>query len=454
MTETKPRVNPSIICGFDFSASRARKAFHDNGINEDATEKLTELHQIDEGKKPYKSLPSAYRKELEQNMAEHEEMLAKNKNTEKQLNEWRKMSLADKAKYIVSSSRYRISDRAVVAICAAMDLLFNDMAENSINNLDENTKRLSDKCLHDNIETIYSYPLISSLKSFQDFKTVQLTPPVKKAKKKATKNDKDTDDNNDKNDNEEDNDNDEEQSDHESADNSIFTNGQQDSNDDSPSFAYYAKKTTKRCLSKSNKVDARVASSLTNYMSDFAMDFISNRLSKGVLLLMQCTNAKTVSSEHIMTLLEIYMYDGHRDTTKMIEYVDEAVSRWDAYINYFKNFKATEVATKNKTLSLLKNKETRTKDEFCVAQYGKTLQQLYDDLQLPVQKREKKTVVKNTAPKGKKPRSVKKEIVESNDEDNESTTPKSTKTQTKTKKTSKVNGMNGHGKVKSAVLSA
>ena len=213
----------------------------------------------------------------------------------------------------LQNAKYRISSRAVIALASALDKLVHEFGLHAVKNtIAANRTNISEEHFFTGVEDLPLYPLVSTLESFQQFKTRMMAPPAPKAEKPEEK-------------------------DADNANNPIVVDNVPRGHNN---FGYYVHNIVQQHIPSVERVKdgktvqtraVRVTKEFKNLMSTFLSDFISNRMTCFLRVLLEVRDAKTVTEEHICCALRLMMQDAHCDPTELLKYVSERIDRWNKY---------------------------------------------------------------------------------------------------------------------------
>ncbi len=243
-------------------------------------------------------------------MENWEQELTKDKKQEK-LTEYRALGEYERAEAALNNSKYRISPRAVAAVATIVDQMVHDIGlfvvKKTINEYRADLKNRY--LLDDDLCSLGTYSLFSQLATFSDFRS----NPAKYDKKKVAT---DVDD----------------------ADDTIVEDKTPQRMRD---FSYYVGSIIKQHIAtrpafdkKGNtyhKAVNRVTDPLKLLISDLLQDFISNRMTNYLRVLLHVKDAKTVSDDQVTAALELMLLDSTTTIDSTFSLVSSNVKRLKDY---------------------------------------------------------------------------------------------------------------------------
>ena len=315
------RVSHSIILGMHIPTSRVRKQLDSVGINRTQTEVITYLESCNpDNFDPYNCEVSNYFKATDlflKPLPPKKNVKKSEKNSDSEEEEDDEPAVREpytpeeltleKVTKLVSSTKYRISNDAVVSLTYVVDKLAHQLVLHAIREtIYSGKKTINFRNVANKIDTIELYSLINSLSTFQKYlHTVSEMERVaaEKSNKKSKKKRDDTDS---------------------GEDTEIAQILDEDAEQDQVKFS--SNKTDQRSREFFNFVtkiahphlyrnedktmSARLTEKFRVLVSDILCEFISERMVNVLRTIMSLTKSKTVSENHILSALNIMMTDG------------------------------------------------------------------------------------------------------------------------------------------------
>lgn len=304
------RVSAGTVAGIGVTTSRVRFCFDEMGLNRNINEVMYRVRQYEKEELSLDTLETDEKfliaecvlsRDVELHAAA--DRANPDERSKANLDSWMKYDEYKKALAALAGSKYRISQRAVVALAAVADSLVHEFGLHAVQQtLHKERTNIMNKYMANGVQDLSLYPLVAPLASFQEFLT-SLTEDNDETEKEIE------------------------------AEDSIIENKTPKRLLD---FVYYVGRIVKQHIAVSDDGvgTTRVTKEFKTLMSNLLRDFISNRMTNIVRVILRVRNAKTVSDDQIVAALEIMMSDSpqHADPEELLAKVNTCVDRWTTYL--------------------------------------------------------------------------------------------------------------------------
>lgn len=328
-SKTTTRISIGTMAGLTVQTSRVRTCIDALGLNKRETDLLSAL----ESEGGLESLSPADAAFVETCVADYSSEVSKTPTTAVS-ESWASATPLVKARLALSERKYRISPGAIVALASVVDQLTHEFSVHVIQNtLEANRVDVKNDFFMSGVEKLSLYPLVSSLKTFEEEKA---TPGATADALRRHKN-------------------------KDKTQTGVVAEGSTESDDDDdglPDFSFYVgnvlgshifvEAVTDESGETKTRQTSRSSEEFRVFVSNMILEFISSRVTNFIRVILRVRNAKTVSDDLVLAALELMMVDAHASGEQLLTGVRACLLEYETNLAALKS--ATDKARVRQSL--------------------------------------------------------------------------------------------------------